>query len=432
MSGPRVPRAAVLAVGSELLGLGRTDTNSPYIAAALQRAGLAVVFTTVVGDDAATLADALRRALAGAELVVCTGGLGPTDDDRTRDVAAAILGLAMHEDPAVVEAMRARFAARQLAMPDINRRQALVPDGAAVIANSRGTAPGLWIPTASNAVLLLPGPPREMTPMLDEALTRFVAPRFGGAASRTRTVVVAGRSESWVDERLAPIYRPWLDETPPIDTTVLASLGVIEVHVSALGRDVVAIDARLAAAVHALAAPLGDDVVSTDGRRLEQVVGDALVARGWRIGLAESCTGGLVAVRLTDVPGSSAYVDRGVVVYSNTAKTELLGVAPELLAAHGAVSEPVAAAMASGLRARSGVEVAVAVTGIAGPGGGSADKPVGTVCIAVETPDGGEVRTFRFTGDRAMIRALSATIALDRLRRALAGTATPAGAAVRS
>jgi nicotinamide-nucleotide amidase len=337
----------------------------------------------------------------------------------------------MHEDPTVVEAMRARFAARQLAMPEINRRQALVPAGATAIGNSRGTAPGLWIPMPANAVLLLPGPPREMMPMLDEALTRFIAPRFGGAVSRHRTVVVAARSESWLDERLAPIYRPWLAEALPIDTTVLASLGVIEVHVSALGRDVAAIDARLAAAVEALAAPLGDDVVSVDGRRLEQVVGDALVARGWRIGLAESCTGGLVAVRLTDVPGSSAYVDRGVVVYSNRAKTDVLGVAPDLLAAYGAVSEPVAAAMAAGLRAASGVEVAVAVTGIAGPGGGSADKPVGTVCIAVETPDGREVRTFRFTGDRAMVRALAATTALDRLRRALGGAATPDTAARR-
>lgn len=419
----RPPRAAVIAIGSELLDLGRTDTNSPFIAATLERMGIDVVSTTVVGDDADELAAAMRHALARADLVVCTGGLGPTDDDRTRPVAAALLGLSLHEDPALVEAMRARFAARQLSMPDINRRQALVPSGATAIANGRGTAPGLWIPTRAGAMLLLPGPPREMTPMLEDAVIRHVAPRFGVTPSRRRVVIVAGRSESWVDERLAPLYAPWAAESPPVRTTILASLGTVEVHLSSAGAAAGDLDGRLAAAVAALTAPLGDDVVSVDGRSLEQAVGAALAARGWRIGLAESCTGGLVATRLTDVAGSSTYVDRGVVVYSNAAKTELLGVAPSLIAVHGAVSEPVAHAMATGLRAVAGVDVAVAVTGIAGPGGGSADKPVGTVCIAVDGPSGGEARTWRFAGDRAVIRALSATTAIDRVRRYLARAA---------
>jgi len=414
------PRAAVLAIGSELLDLGRTDTNSPFIAATLERMGIDVVTTTVVGDDAGELEAAMRQALARADLVVCTGGLGPTDDDRTRAVAAALLALPLHEDPALVEAMRARFAARQLAMPAINRRQALVPAGATAIANARGTAPGLWIPTPAGALLLLPGPPREMTPMLDEAVVRHIAPRFGVTPSRRRVVIVAGRSESWLDERLAPIYAPWVAESPPVRTTVLASPGVVEVHLSSAGAAAADLDARLATAVAALTEPLGEDVVSIDGRSLEQAVGAALVARGWRLGLAESCTGGLVATRLTDVAGSSAYLDRGVVAYSNGAKTDLLGVPPSLIAAHGAVSEPVALAMAAGMRAAGGVDVAIAVTGIAGPGGGSDAKPVGTVCIAVDGPSGGDVRTWRFTGDRAVIRALSATTAIDRLRRYLA------------
>ena len=365
------PTAAVLAIGSELLALGRTDTNSPHIAAALQRYGIAVQFSAVVGDDADALADALRHALARVSLVVCTGGLGPTDDDRTRAAAAAVLGLALREDADVLTAIRARFAARQLAMPEINRRQAEVPGGATVIANPRGTAPGLWIPAPAGALLLLPGPPREMAPMLVDALERHVAPRWGVTARRHRVVIVAGRSESWVDEQLQPIYGPWSLESPPVATTILASLGIVEVHLSASGGATANLDARLETAVSALTAPLGADVVSVDGRGLEQAVGDALVRRGWRIGVAESCTGGLITSRLTDVPGSSAYVDRGVVVYSNAAKSDLLGVPAALLEAHGAVSEPVATAMASGLRAASGVDLAVATTGIAGPGGGS-------------------------------------------------------------
>jgi nicotinamide-nucleotide amidase len=414
-----VPSAAVLAIGSELLELGRTDTNSPYIAAALQRLGVAVRFSAVVGDHREELEDAMRHALDRAALVVCTGGLGPTDDDRTRTAAAAVLGLAMHEDAAVLERIRARFAGRQLAMPEINRRQALVPEGAALITNDRGTAPGLWMPTASGGLLLLPGPPREMAPMLADALERHVAPRWGITASRRRVVMVAGRSESWVDEQLQPIYGPWATESPAVATTVLASLGVVEVHLSVAGGAAADLDVRLASAVAALTVPLGPDLVSVDGRGLEQVVGDALVAHGWRLGVAESCTGGLITSRLTDVPGSSAYLERAVVAYSNAAKIDLLGVTRADLDGHGAVSEPVAAAMAAGLRAASGVEVALATTGIAGPGGGTPQKPVGTVCIAIDGPLGREARTWRFTGDRAVVKAMSASTALDRVRRYL-------------
>lgn len=420
---PTPPTAAVLAIGSELLALGRTDTNSPYIAAALHRYGIAVRFTAVVGDDTDALTDALRHALARADLVVCTGGLGPTDDDRTRTAAAAVLGLVLIEDDTVMASIRARFAARQLAMPEINRRQAEVPEGASVVVNSRGTAPGLWIPAGPGALLLLPGPPREMTPMLADALERHVAPRWGVTARRQRVVIVAGRSESWVDERLQPTYGPWAVETPPITTTILASLGVVEVHMSMAGGTAAALDARLAAAVQALTAPLGADVVSADGRGLERVVGEALVARGWRIGVAESCTGGLITSRLTDVAGSSAYVDRSVVAYSNAAKAVLLQVPASLIEAHGAVSEPVALAMAAGLRVTSGVELAVATTGIAGPGGGSLEKPVGTVCIAIDGPLGVAVRTFRFAGDRHVVKAMASSTALDQVRRYLQGGA---------
>ena len=415
----RPATAAIVAVGSELLNLGRTDTNSPYIAGVLQRHGLTVSYTTVVGDDWDDLVDALRHAHARAALVVCTGGLGPTDDDRTRDAAAHVLGLALREAPEIVTAIRARFQARGLAMPEINRRQALVPEGGRLLPNRGGTAPGLWIPAGERAVVLLPGPPREMQPMLEFAVTTYVAPRWGAGQTAQRSVMVGGRSESWVDERVQPVYAPWRREALPVHTTILASLGQVELHLTAHGPDLQALDARLAGAVAALVAALGDDAVSGDGRSLEQVIGDLLRARGWRLAVAESCTGGLVTSRLTDVSGSSGYLDRTVVAYSNRAKIADLEVSPDLIAAHGAVSEPVAVAMAEGLRRRAGVEVAVAVTGIAGPGGGSAEKPVGTVCLAVAGARGAVVRTARFTGERIVIKALSASTVLDMLRRYL-------------
>lgn len=414
--------AAVLAVGSELLALGRADTNSPFIAAALQRHGIAVSFTAVVTDDREALLDAMRHALSRADLVVTTGGLGPTDDDRTRDCAADVLGLSMHEDAEVVAAIRERFGRRGLTMPEINRRQAQVPAGATIVANARGTAPGLWIPAGDRAMLLLPGPPREMAPMLQHALGQHVAPRFGGGVAVQRAIVIAGRSESWVDELAQPLYRPWGDEAVPVTTTILASLGTVELHLSAYGPDPDAIAARLDVAQATLAQRFGDDVVNLDGASLEATVGAALAERGWTVAVAESCTGGLVATRLTDVAGASRYVDRAVVSYSNDAKTALLGVPADLIAAYGAVSEPVAIAMAEGLRARAGVTITVAVTGIAGPGGGTAEKPVGLVCFAVSGPNGTRAKTSRFSGDRMVIRSLAATTALDLVRRYLAGS----------
>lgn len=421
----RPARVAVLAVGSELLALGRTDTNSPHIAAVVQQSGLHVIGTAVVGDDDGDLTDAIAHALARADLVVCTGGLGPTDDDRTRDIAAAVVGVPLHEDADVLAAIRDRFGRRGLTMPEINRRQAMVPAGATVVPNTRGTAPGLWLPAGERAILLLPGPPREMVPMLEHALAVHIVPRWGGGITARRALVVAGRSESWVDERVQPIYGPWRDEHLPVITTILASLGTVELHLSCHGHEEAALSARLESAVAALAAALGPDLVNRDGRSLEQTVGDLLVARRWRVALAESCTGGLVTTRLTDVAGSSVYVDRAVVSYSNAAKVDALGVPDALLAAHGAVSEAVAAAMAEGVLARSGVDVAVAVTGIAGPGGGTAEKPVGLVCFAVTGRRGTEVRTSRFTGDRAVIRSLAATSALDQLRRYIVAEDAP-------
>jgi len=423
MHPPTIPRrAAILAVGSELLTPFRTDTNSLAVTAALNDLGIQVAWKAIVGDDRDALADAVRHAMARADLVVLTGGLGPTDDDVTREAVAGALGLPLREDQAILERLRARFAARGLEMPGINRRQASVIAGAVALANTNGTAPGQWIAHAGKHVLLLPGPPREMRPMLAAALSVHVAPLAGGPRVMRRVVKTAGRPESWVEERARPLYAAWRERVPPVEESTLASPGQVELHLSVVPASEAEGRAALDRAVGELLAVLGEDVFSADGRSLEEVVGDELRRRAWRVALAESCTGGLTCSRLTDVAGSSDYVERAVVTYSNRAKSELLGVPEGLFAADGAVSEKVARAMAAGARARAGVDIAVGITGIAGPGGGSEAKPVGTVFIAVAWGGGDRVEHFRFTGDRLAVKLQASQAALTMLRKTLQGT----------
>jgi nicotinamide-nucleotide amidase len=428
-------RAAIVAVGSELLTPSKIDTNSLFITEQLNLLGIDVTSKAVSGDDRTELAHIIRHVLGRVDLVVLSGGLGPTDDDVTREAVASVLGLPLAEDPDITTRLRARFVARGYPgpMPEINRRQAMVPAGARVIENARGSAPGLWIDHEDRVVLLLPGPPRELRPMLTELVEGSLRARSEGKPVVRRVVRVAGLIESHVDEALAPLYREWERQPIPIAATILAAFGSIELHVSAKAVPARAGEA-LDAAVAQVVATLGDVVYSTDGRLLEKVVGDLLVERGLHIGIAESCTGGLVTSRLTDVPGSSRYLDRAVVVYANDAKTELLGVPEALLIEHGAVSEPVALAMADGIRIRARAEVGVGVTGIAGPSGGSPEKPVGTVVIAVSTDvvsgfpgrrsakrEGGSrtVRTFRFHGEREHVKLQASNAALDMVRRQL-------------
>jgi len=410
--------AAIIAVGSELLTPHKVDTNSLFITQVLNDLGIAVAYKAIVGDNRADLAAHVSHALARHKVLILTGGLGPTDDDLTRDVVATHLGLAMDEDPAIVDAIERRFAARGWKMPEVNRRQALVPRGATVLANPNGTAPGLWLEHDGAAIALLPGPPREMKPMMDREVRTRLAPRAGSVRLHRRLIRVSGRGESAVEEMVQPIYSGWLNQSPAIETTILAGLGQVELHLLTKASDPGQAAAALDAAVNQITHVMGPDIVSIDGRELEAVVGDLLRERRWHVALAESCTGGLVTSRLTDIPGSSEYVERSVVAYSNRSKIELLGVGEAVIAQHGAVSEPVAVAMATGIRDRARADVGVAVTGIAGPGGGSEQKPVGTVCIAVA---GGEtrVRTFRFPGGREMVKALSANTAIDMLRRLL-------------
>lgn len=416
---PRPLDAAIIAVGSELLTPSRVDTNSLYISGVLNEIGIAVAYKAVVGDQRQELAAQIAHALERHAILILTGGLGPTDDDLTREVVAAHLRLAMYEDAAIVTAIEERFAARGWRMPEVNRRQAQVPGGAIVLANPNGTAPGLWIEGDGFYIALLPGPPREMKPMMDGEVRRRLAPVAGAVKILRRQIRIAGRGESAVEEMVQPVYSQWLRQSPPIETTILAGLGQVELHLSIRTSDHTAGTGALAAAVAEVQAVMGLDVVSIDGDSIEVVVGELLKGRGWRIAMGESCTGGLATAQLTDVAGSSAYVDRTVVAYSNQAKVELLGVPASMIDAYGAVSEPVAEAMAKGARELSRVDIGVGITGIAGPSGGSPEKPVGTVCIAVAGPSNIRVRTIRFPGGREMVRSLSANTAIDMVRRML-------------
>ncbi len=426
-------KAAIIAVGSELLTPTRTDTNSLTITEVLNGLGIDVISKVIVGDDRTELGAQFLHAFTRADLVIFTGGLGPTDDDVTREVVAEALALPLEEDATVLAFIQQRFANRGWKMPEVNRRQAQVPRGAVVVPNPNGTAPGLWIERDGKGVALLPGPPREMRPMLQLLATERLGSWSGGLRLHRRVLKIGGRGESRVEELVQPIYSKWLQLPEPIETTILATPGQIELHLTTRDNDAARAADALDRAVGQIEQVLGPDIFSKDGRQIEAVVGDVLIARGWHIALGESCTGGLATSRLTDVPGSSAYVETSVVAYSNAAKIDWLGVPASLIEAHGAVSESVAAAMAEGARTRAGVEVGVGITGIAGPTGGTEQKPVGTVCIAVTVgprppnqphPPQMHVRTFRFVGGRDMVKAFASFAALDMLRRVLTGMST--------
>jgi nicotinamide-nucleotide amidase len=432
VSGSRLRRAAIIAVGSELLTPLKVDTNSLFITEQLNLLGIDVVSKAVAGDAREELAHVFRSALQRADLIVVSGGLGPTDDDITREVVAGVLGRVLREDEGITEKIRQRFAARgfTMPMPEINRRQAMVPDGGRVLENPNGSAPGLWIDDGDRLVLLLPGPPRELKPMLTDLVAGPLRDRAPGAPLVRRVLRMANRIESQTEEVLQPLYREWDKAVPQISATILAALGQIELHLWTTAESREVAERALDEAVRRARSAIGADVFSADGRSLEEVVGDLLVERGMRIALAESCTGGLITSRLTDVPGSSRYVVQAVVTYANEAKTALLGVAPETLAEHGAVSEPVALAMADGVRSRAGVDIGVGVTGIAGPSGGTPGKPVGTVAIAAVTTRTTRSRTFRFHGGRGNVKFQASQAALDMVRRILLEEAGPGSATI--
>lgn len=423
--------AEVVAVGSELLGSTRLDTNSLFIARTLAGLGIQLKAKTVVGDDRSLLAAFFSLALQRADIVVVTGGLGPTDDDLTREAVADALGLPLVEDEAITARIRQRFERRGLTMPEFNRKQAMVPRGATVLPNPHGSAPGLVIPAGpagDRLAVLLPGPPRELQPMLAAICepSGLLGARAGEERLHTVSLFTTGLSESHVEEIAQPLYSPWREAAEPIDTTILATPGQVELHLTMRSADSARARQVLDDARGRLVAALGECAFCTDGRLLPQVVGDMLRERGLTLAAAESCTGGLLLARVTEVPGSSAYTQGGVVSYSDELKAALLGVDPALIATHGAVSEPAAAAMADGLHARTGADVCVSITGIAGPSGGTETKPVGTVVIAIRIEGQPlSVRTHLFPGARDIVRFQATQAALDGVRRLLPAVRHP-------
>jgi nicotinamide-nucleotide amidase len=405
--------AEIIAVGSELLTPARLDTNSLFLTARLNELGVEVVAKMVVGDDAGRLSEAVRGALERSAIVILSGGLGPTEDDITREGVAAALGRELIFRQDLCDAIARRFERMGRPMAEINRKQAFLVAGAEPLPNPNGTAPGQWLEVDGRAVVLLPGPPPELEPMfVDHCLPRLerLVPRV---VIRTRCYRVAGMGESDLDQLIAPVYKRYANPA----TTILAAPGDVQVHLRARCADEDEATRLLDEVGGAIEGLLGDRIYSRDGEPLESVVGAALRGQGATLSVAESCTGGLLAQRITDVPGSSSYFLGGFLVYSNRLKSELLGVPESLLAEHGAVSEAVAEAMAQGARRRTRSAWSLAITGVAGPGGGTEAKPVGTVVIGVAGSRGCATHRFRFLGNRARVRALSAQYALDLLRR---------------
>jgi nicotinamide-nucleotide amidase len=409
--------AEIIAVGSELLTPQRIDTNSLYLTDQLNALGVEVVQKSVLGDDRERLAGAILAALARSEILILTGGLGPTEDDVTRDGVAAALGRKQVFNEDVCEAIRRRFERMRRTMAEINKRQAYVIEGAEILSNPRGTAPGLWIEDHDKIIVLLPGPPPELMPMFEAECRPRLERRLPPMAIRSVMLRVAGMPESDLDQLISPVYMKYSN---PV-TTVLAAPGDIQIHFrahAATAGEAQALADEVAAQVEPL---LGDKIYSRNGDPLEVVAGGLLRERGATLAVAESCTGGMLGERITSVSGSSDYFVGGFLVYTDRMKERLLGVPAELLAAHTAVSREAAEAMAAGARERTGATYALSVTGVAGPSGATESNPVGTVFVGLASPDGVTARRLPFLGDRARIRALATQTALDLLRRAIAG-----------
>jgi nicotinamide-nucleotide amidase len=408
--------AEIIAIGSELLSPNRSDTNSLWLTDQLNRIGIDVRLKTIVGDDDARLEEVVKDAVKRSRVVITTGGLGPTEDDITRKVVARALNRRLSLDEKVLEEIRARFRSFGIAsMPERNSRQAMVITGAEVLPNPNGTAPGLYLEHEGCAVALMPGPPREMKPMFENHVLARISNLGGDTRFATRVLRVAGMGESAVDEKIAPIYTRY--ENP--QTTILFNSSEIEIHLRAHGRTEADAEALLDDLSLKIEKELGNSAFSFRGETMEEVVGRRLAMTEFTLAVAESCTGGLIAQRLTSVPGSSKYFIEGCVTYSNESKVRLLGVDKKLIKEFGAVSQQVARDMARGVRHRAKTDFGLAVTGIAGPDGGTEEKPVGLVYIALADDAHTEHRKLTIPGDRELVRWRASQAALDMLRRRL-------------
>jgi len=406
-------RAEIIAVGSEMLTPYRLDTNSLFLTDELNKLGIRVIHKAVVGDSPDEMRTSFRHAMDRAELIVASGGLGPTDDDRTRETVAELLGRKLRRDEAVLRRIQEMFRRFGRAMPEINARQAMVPEGADVLPNARGSAPGLWLESNGHILVLLPGVPHELRALFEAEVRPRLAKLGPHERLFTRDLRITGLPESEVDQRVAPLYALY----PDADTTILAAPTGIQLHPRVWSDDAAKAEKMLDEIVERMALALGEHLYSTRGEILEEVVGRVLTENRATVAAAESCTGGMLAERLTNIPGSSNYFLGGVVCYSNELKSALVGVPPELIESKGAVSPEVALALADGIRRRTGATLGVGITGIAGPGGGTPEKPVGLVHIAIADERGPRERAFRFPGDRERIRQHATQAALDMVRR---------------
>ena len=410
-------RAEIIATGSELLSGGVPETNSIFLSEGLLLVGLETAFKTVVGDDEKDMEEALRRAMDRADAVIVTGGIGPTEDDITRKVIAKIVKrrLVLNED--ALKAIHARLSGRGREYVSTNDRQALIPAGARLIQNPVGIAPGFFLDEKDTFIAVLPGVPKEMVAMFIEWLRPVLEERFGGKIFiRRRILHTCGMSESAVNQAIQGIMKRG---TPTVGLTA-KEMGVdIRIIASETGaeRTHSLVDSTEAA----IRERLGDAVYSVDGQPMEEVVGALLKQRRLKLSVAESCTGGLIGARITNIAGSSEYFERAAVTYSNPAKTEMLGVPGALLERYGAVSSEVAAAMARGIRQAAKTDLGLSVTGIAGPDGGTEQKPVGLVYTAIASAQGVKTNEHRFLGNREQVRMKASQMALDMVRRHLIG-----------
>lgn len=411
--------AEIIAVGSEMLTPYRVDTNSLALTAELNKLGVAVAFKTILGDDLGQLIDAARVALGRADIVIFSGGLGPTEDDLTREAVAAVLSVGMSRDQAIMQSLRERFRKRGIEIRENNMKQADVIDGAEILPNANGTAPGQWIATRFNGkqrvIVLLPGPPKELTALYADQVERRLRAVVPEAHIATASLRMAVVPESEVDARTAPIYQQY----PDVQTTILSTQGEIQLHFLASKNTTAEADSRVAEVQAQCAAEMGDAVFSTEDEAPEQVVLRLLQERGRTLAVAESCTGGLLAQRITAVPGSSQAFVGGAVVYANALKTAFADVPAAMLEQHGAVSEAVAGALAEGIRRRCGADLGLGITGIAGPDGGTETKPVGSVFVGVADEAGTSVLRLNLSGDRERIRWFASQHALMELRKRL-------------
>ncbi len=408
--------AEIIAVGSELLTPKRVDTNSLYLTEQLNELGIEVTTKYVVGDDRARLAATIRTAVSRSRIVLLSGGLGPTEDDVTRDAVAEALGRALLFHPHIAEELEARFTKMSRVMPEINKRQAFLLEGAEPLSNDRGTAPGQWIEHENAWVMLLPGPPHELKSMFArECLPRLEA-RVAKQAIETLVFRVAGMSESDLDQTISPVYKRY--ENPV--TTVLAHAGDIQVHLRARCATPTEASALLSEVGTQIEALLGDRIYSRDSSSLEERVGALLAGTQATVSVAESMTGGALSDRLSSVPGCSAWFTGAFVTYSKHMKSQALGILPEALDRHGAVSKQIAEAMAVAVREKTGATYGLSVTGNAGPTTDGDEAPVGMVYIGISDASGAQVFHRQFIGDRPRIRSFAAQMALDILRRRIA------------